>query len=128
MSNSINSWIQNGDWVSGTSKEDERFIGFVESVDAYGTVKVLVTQCDRIEAVGEIVESSLGRLDKMSEEIQADEADLLSLMDLALMTRDKAWFEDLYSALRMVQFQAAPKSGAGKGPSFGSGGRRVTID
>lgn len=128
MANSMNMWIQNGDWVSGTSKEDERFIGYVESVDAYGTVKVRVTQCDHTEAVGEIVESSLARLEKMSEELQMDEADLKALMDLALMTRDKAWFEDLYSTLRMVQFQSKPHAGNDRGNSFGTGGRRVTID
>lgn len=128
MANSMNMLIQTGDWVSGTSKEDERFIGYVESVDAYGTVKVRVTQCDRDEAVGEVVESSLARLDKMSEEMQADETDLRSLMDLALMTRDKAWFEDLYSALRMVQFQPKPHASNDRGTSFGQGGRRVKID
>ncbi|GAA4869345.1 hypothetical protein GCM10023310_56320 [Paenibacillus vulneris] len=120
-------WIKVSDWVSGTSAEDEKFIGYVESIDAYGTVKVRVTQCDHEEAIGQVVTSSLGKLSKLTDYVPV-EAGLRSLMDLALMTRDQEWFDDLYANLRMLQFDPnrndKPFHGYGSGPSIS----RVRID
>lgn len=122
-------FIRVGDWVSGTSMEDEKFIGYVEAIDVYGGVKVRVTQCDHDEAVGELVDSLLGRMEKLADYVPVEEADLRSLLDLALMTRDQSWFDDLYSTLRMTQFDSKngglkPSKGYGAGPSSS----RVKID
>lgn len=120
-------WIKVSDWVSGTSAEDEKFIGYVESIDVYGTVKVRVTQCDHEEAIGNTVSSSLSKLYKLTDYVPV-EAGLRSLLDLALMTRDQEWFDDLYANLRILQFDAAggdkPFQGYGSGPAVS----RVRID
>jgi len=121
-------WIRVGDWVSGTSMDDEKFIGYVEAVDVYGGVKVRVTQCDNEEAIGGTVDSMLTRMEKLGDYVPTEEADLRSLLDLALMTRDQSWFEDLYASLRITQFDSKnvgkPPKGYGAGP-FSS---RVKID
>ncbi|WP_282937777.1 hypothetical protein [Paenibacillus sp. RC67] len=120
-------WIKVSDWVSGTSAEDEKFIGYVESIDVYGTVKVRVTQCDHEDAVGNIVSSSLAKLYKLTDYVPVEEG-LRSLLDLALMTRDQSWFEDLYANLRILQFDTTsgskPSAGYGSGPTV----NRVRID
>jgi hypothetical protein len=95
--------VQIGDWVTGTSVEDEKVIGYVESMDLYGTVKVMVTQSDREEAIGYMVNSMRFKLEKLDDCVPSSEADLNSLMDLALMTRDQEWFNELSAALRIIQ-------------------------
>ncbi|WP_240421713.1 hypothetical protein [Paenibacillus periandrae] len=117
-----------GDWVGGTSIEDEKIIGYVDSMDAYGTVKVMVTQSDRQEAIGSIVNSKRFKLEKLDEYTPANESDVLSLMDLALMTRDQLWFDELGSTLRSIQSKR--QNGASKestGFKHGSA-RRIKID
>ncbi|MCS7463778.1 hypothetical protein N0M98_27105 [Paenibacillus doosanensis] len=120
-------WIRVGDWVSGTSLEDEKFIGYVESIDLYGMAKVRVTQCDHDGAVGEVLVASLAKMDKLAEYVPSEEADLRSLLDLALMTRDQAWFEDLYASLRMAQFNLGGKEN-GPGFDYRSTVSRIKID
>lgn len=121
-------WIRVGDWVSGTSTEDEKFIGYVESVDVFGGARVRVTQCDHEAAIGELVDSTLSKMEKLADYVPAEEADLRSLMDLALMTRDQAWFEDLYASLRMNQYDSKNGSKPPKGYGAGPFSSRVKID
>jgi hypothetical protein len=120
--------VQIGDWVSGTSFMDEKFIGYVESI-GNGKVKVYVTQCDHEEAVGEWVEASLAKLEKLDDYVPNETEDLRSLMDLALMTRDQAWFNELGAALRIAQAKV-PGGSAGNGKPYGDGNwkSRVKID
>lgn len=91
---------QVGDWVGGTSPEDERFIGFVESAGADGTVRLWVTQSDRETVVGTSVQTKLSKLKKLPEFVPSDKAQLQDLIDLSLATRDKAWFESLSSLMK----------------------------
>ena len=91
-----------GDWVSGTSVEDEKVIGYVDSMDLYGTVRVMVTQSDREEAIGFMVNSMRFKLERLDSNVLTSEADLRSLMDLALKTRDQEWFNELGAALRAI--------------------------
>jgi hypothetical protein len=127
MSESVKRAVQVGDWVSGTSMQDEKFIGYVESVGMNGTVKVVITQCDREEAVGALVESSLTKLEKLSEYVPNEATALRSLMDLALMTRDQAWFNDLTSELHISEL-AARKGFSRQNKLFRTGSGRVKID
>ncbi|TDF95530.1 hypothetical protein [Paenibacillus piri] len=123
--------VQIGDWVSGTSFLDERFIGYVESIGGNGTVKVFVTQSDHQEAIGEWVEGSLAKLDKLDDYVPNELSDLQSLMDLALMARDEAWFNELAGALRAVETNrngAAPSGDKPYGSGNGQWTRRVKID
>lgn len=125
--------VQVGDWVSGTSLMDEKLIGYVESINGNGRVMVHVTQSDHDEAVGEWVESTLAKLEKLDDYLPHDVNDLQSLMDIALMARDEAWFQELGAALRIAQDKEGRGTG-GKGKFYGNGTdngswtRRVKID
>lgn len=90
--------LQTGDWVTGTSAGDEKFIGFVEAVRG-GSVRVWVTQCDRESAIGTSIEAPLSKVKKMPDAAPADKAELLDLIELALATHDKDWFDSLSSEL-----------------------------
>lgn len=116
-----------GDWVGGTSMEDEKIIGYVDSMDAYGTVKVMVTQSDRQEAVGHIVNSKRFKLEKLDEYTPTNESDVLSMMDLALMTRDQLWFDELGSTLRGIQSKRQNDSSK-ETTGFKHASRRIKID
>lgn len=107
--------IQEGDWVSGTSQSDEKFIGFVESLSGGGTgVKVWVTQCDREEAVGTSIEASLAKVKKLPDHVPTTSEELRSLIELSLMTQDKEWFDALSA---QVNAAAAPASNQTAGES-----------
>jgi hypothetical protein len=119
--------IQIGDWVSGTSLEDEKVIGYVDSMDLYGTVRVMVTQSDREEAIGYMVNSMHFKLEKLDSNVLTSEADLRSLMDLALKTRDQDWFNELGAALRATGSKGKIKLAAGT-EGLKPVSRRIKID
>jgi hypothetical protein len=127
MSKSKQETIQIGDWVSGTSIMDQKVIGYVQSLDIYGGAKVHVTQSDHEKAIGYLVNSTLGKLEKMEEYVPSEEADLRSLMDLALATRDQQWFNELAGALRKLQPSGLGKY-AGDRVHLLPGTRRMKID
>jgi hypothetical protein len=100
--------IEEGDWVSGTSPSDEKFIGFVESISGGGAgVKVWVTQCDREEAVGTSIEASLAKVKKLPDQVPSAREELRSLIELSLMTQDKQWFEALSAQMNTAATPAA---------------------
>ncbi|WP_199615132.1 IDEAL domain-containing protein [Paenibacillus alkalitolerans] len=105
--------VRDGDWVSGTSDMDEIFIGYVESMDAGGMLTVRVTQCDREEAVGMLIETKLSKVKKLPLHTPTNPEELRSLIDLALMTHDKAWFEELRAMQAMYSFKATGSAGRG---------------
>ncbi|MEF3303035.1 IDEAL domain-containing protein [Paenibacillus sp. GYB003] len=91
--------LKEGDWVSGTTAQDEKFIGFVESVGAGGTVHVYVTQSDREAAVGTTVETKTAKAKKLPDYVPSAKSQLRDLIELALATHDKEWFESLSAML-----------------------------
>ncbi|MEK8131910.1 IDEAL domain-containing protein [Paenibacillus filicis] len=87
--------VYEGDWVSGSSAADEKFIGYVESFNEHGAVLVRVTQSDHEEIVNTSIEASRIKIKKLPERSPSTREELLGLIDLALMTHDKEWFENL---------------------------------
>lgn len=88
--------VELGDWVSGRTKDGELLHGYVASIDTYeGTVAIQVVDSDREEAIGRAISVPTGAVHKLPEEAAVREEDLLALIDLALMTRDEAWFAEL---------------------------------
>jgi hypothetical protein len=92
-----------GDWVSGISPQDERFIGFVESTDSEGFAKVFVTQSDNTAAIGSTLKASLKHMKTMPDSALSEPESIRSLIDLALSTRDRTWFEELVELLTSSQ-------------------------
>jgi hypothetical protein len=118
--------IRLGDWVSGTTPNDERIIGFVEAMpDVNGKVSVFVTGSDRTEAIGTVVQCNLGKISSLPEQAPYLEDELTGLIDLALQTRDEPWFRELTEML--LGGQERKKSFAADTAGF-SGKRRIFID
>lgn len=91
--------VNEGDWVSGTTQEDERFIGYVESLEGNGLVKVRITQCDRPEIIGDWAEAKQSKISKLPEFEPSGETPLRALIEIALMTKDREWFAELSGKL-----------------------------
>jgi len=98
--------IHEGDWVSGTSQLDEKFIGYVESMNRSGGLKVRVTQCDREDAVGTSVEAALAKVRKLPDYTPSAPEELKDLIELSLATHDKEWFDELSARLAVPQAAA----------------------
>ena len=97
-------FLRVGDWVSGTSVEDERVFGYVEEIeDRAGLVAVRVLKSDHSEAVGQKVTSRKQRLKRLPFREPETEDELINLIDLALATRDRAWFEEIAAKLHQVR-------------------------
>ncbi|SDE69823.1 IDEAL domain-containing protein [Paenibacillus sp. cl123] len=91
--------IRESDWVSGSSASDEKFIGYVESIDEGGQLLVWVTQSDHEPIVNTLLQASRVRTKKLPDRSLFSHEELRSLIDLALMTHDKQWFAELNKKL-----------------------------
>jgi len=91
--------IQEGDWISGTSQLDEKFIGYVVSLHGDGILKVWVTQSDRAEIVGTPIEAKLAKVKRLPDSAPSSPEEVRSLIELALMTHDEGWFAELSAGL-----------------------------
>lgn len=107
--------VNEGDWISGTTPVDEKFIGFVESMYEAGVVEVLVTQSDREAIVGTTIRAKLTKVKKLSEPTPISPEEVRSLIELALGTHDKEWFEQL--SVTLTQLSA---TGTGTGTRTGT--------
>lgn len=102
--------FREGDWVSGASQEDEKFIGYVLSIDHGSLVHIGVTQSDREEIVGHTVQTKLAKVRKLTDDAPSTSEELRSLIELALATHDKAWFEELSAKLTTFAKPASDRS------------------
>ncbi|MGE5704817.1 MAG: IDEAL domain-containing protein [Clostridia bacterium] len=92
-----------GEWVKGKSKDGELIHGFLETVEAsQGIVKVRVVQSDNEESVGKTLELRMNWVEKLPVAEVQTEQQILSLIDLALATRDKKWFAELTDRLQQL--------------------------
>ncbi|MFB9278899.1 IDEAL domain-containing protein [Cohnella cellulosilytica] len=89
-----------GDWVQAKTRNGEFVHGFIESIDqAQGMAKVFVVRSDNEQSAGKtttVLEHWLRELPAYAPE---EEDSLYSLIDLALATRDEAWFMELTRSL-----------------------------
>jgi hypothetical protein len=106
--------VREADWISGTTQEDEKFIGFVLSMNEDGALRVWVTQSDREEIVGSTIHSKLAKVRKLADPALTSEDEVRSLIELALDTHDKQWFEQLRAELAIVSTGVTTLNGASK--------------
>jgi hypothetical protein len=104
--------VREGDWISGTTKDDEKFIGFVQSMNEDGSLRVLVTQSDREDSVGSTIQAKLAKVKKLSETGPTSPVEVKSLIELALSTHDKEWFEQLRAELAILSTTVTTSNGA----------------
>ncbi|SDE28866.1 hypothetical protein SAMN02799630_05139 [Paenibacillus sp. UNCCL117] len=102
--------FREGDWVSGTSVWDEKFIGYVDSApkEEGGAILIRITQCDRKRLINTLVQTREHRLRRLPDPGPAAPEDWSTLIELALVTRDKEWFESLTSRMSAVSQEIEP--------------------
>lgn len=108
---------QVGDWVSGTSLNDERFRGYIEEIHETGYATVRVIESDNEQAIGKLSKSHLHRLKKLEMTSFQHIGQIHNLIDLALVNKDKEWFMELTTKLKKLQEEQA-KSKQDSNPSF----------
>lgn len=117
MAQTNHGWINEGDWVGGTTQVDEKFIGFVSWLGE-DVMKVWVTQSDRKEIVGTAVEAKLSKVKRLPDSVPSAPEDVHSLIELALMTHDKAWFAELRAKLMAPSPAAEDRPEKRREPDF----------
>jgi hypothetical protein len=94
--------FEKGDWIRGRSRDGELIHGYIQEVDNIQNImKVFVIKSDNEI----IIEKSVWIFNKYAEKLaltsaSPSEDELLPLIELALLTKDKEWFMELTEALK----------------------------
>lgn len=92
--------FKNGDWVQGRSRDGELIHGYVETMDSIqGLVKVNVVESDNEKTIGKSIWLLNKSAEKLPDLTVTNESQLLSLIDLALRSKDEQWFMELTTKL-----------------------------
>jgi hypothetical protein len=97
-----------GDWVQGRSRDGELIHGYVETVDSIQEiVKVNVVESDNEKAIGRSIWLHNKSAEKLPDLTVSNESQLLSLIDLALLSKDQEWFMEL--TMKLAAFKKITK-------------------
>lgn len=92
--------LKTTDWVKGTFINGEIIIGFIDSMNmVQGAVNVTVAESDNTAIIGKTVPMDVKKVQILPQMAPKDPAQLEYLIDLALQTGDKEWFEELTEEL-----------------------------
>lgn len=92
--------LKTSDWVKGTSLDGEMIIGFIDSMSmVQGAVNVTVAESDNESIIGMTIPLGVKQVESLPQSAPKDTAQLEYLIDLALQTGDKEWFEELTGEL-----------------------------
>jgi hypothetical protein len=94
--------LQTGDWIKGTLRDGELIMGYVESLDISGIVKVTVVTSDNDEIIGKKVSMLGERVKRLPVSNVSNKAQIQFLIDLALSTGDEEWFLELSTKLNLM--------------------------
>jgi len=94
--------LKTGDWVKGTSRNGELIMGFIESLDNPGIVKVTVVTSDNHDIIGKKVTMLGERVKRLPVSNVSNRAQIQFLIDLALSTGDEEWFIELSTKLNSM--------------------------
>jgi hypothetical protein len=90
-----------GDWVKAKSFEGEIVIGYIENVNDHGkSVRIKAVQAEQEGVKGSSIETPIQSVTLLQKFHKKTKADILGLIDLALLTHDKEWFERLTADLK----------------------------
>ena len=93
-----------GDWVQGRSRDGELIHGYVETIDSIqDIVKVNVVESDNEKAIGKSIWLLNESAEKLPDLSVTNESQLLSLIDLALLSKDELWFMELSTKLAAIK-------------------------
>jgi hypothetical protein len=89
-----------GDWVQGKSRSGELIHGYIVSTDEIkGIIKVNVVESDNENVIGKSIWLQNKFTEKLPETTLMNEGQISSLIDIALLTKDENWFDELTSKL-----------------------------
>ena len=94
--------LQTGDWIKGTLRDGELIMGYIESLDISGIVKVTVVTSDNDEIIGKKVSMLGERVKRLPVSNVSNKAQIQFLIDLALSTGDEEWFLELSTKLNSM--------------------------
>ncbi|MBE3570294.1 MAG: IDEAL domain-containing protein [Bacillales bacterium] len=88
--------LEIGDWVKGKTRNGELLQGYIDMTDPLrGVVKVTVVKSDNEKLIGKTIGMLEKNVEKLPLSETVSEEEILYLIDLALLTKDKEWFMDL---------------------------------
>lgn len=95
--------LKTGDWIKGKSMDGELIIGYIESFDHLnGTVKVTVITSDHKLTIGKTIHVFRNQIKQMPVTNVVNKEQIRFLIDLALITGDVEWFNQLSSQLNSM--------------------------
>ncbi|WP_035322658.1 IDEAL domain-containing protein [Peribacillus kribbensis] len=90
-----------GDWVLAKTREGELIQGYINDLDVFqNKARVQVTESDNADINGKGVWILNSSIEKLKARSEGTEDQLLAMIDLALLTKDKEWFLDLTQKLQ----------------------------
>ncbi|WP_080848353.1 IDEAL domain-containing protein [Cytobacillus gottheilii] len=96
--------LQIGDWIKAQSPDGELILGYIDSVhEQEQFAKVIVVTSDNNEAVGKKIPILQKRLKKIPNAKVTNVEQLRFLIDLALETGDREWFNELSNKLNSMK-------------------------
>ena len=96
--------VQIGDWVRAKSSKGELIHGFVEknALD-HNVIQLKVVASDNKMLMGHSIQINQIKINKLDAAGSKTEKQLRQLIDIALETKDEAWFLDLTKELNSVK-------------------------
>jgi hypothetical protein len=96
--------VEISDWVQAKTKDGELIHGFVDAVDeSQRMANVIVVRSDNEDSVGKPIAVREHWLRKLPDYVMEDAGSIQSLIDIALLTKDEQWFNELTDKLQSVQ-------------------------
>ncbi|WP_077622690.1 IDEAL domain-containing protein [Sediminibacillus massiliensis] len=114
METNYNPILQVGDWVKTKTKNGELVHGYLENFQAFNSkVELKVVVSDNEKLIGNSIKTEPKNVKKISTHFEHTEKQLEDLIDLALLTKDREWFNDLSAEINRRKQKTAPKSDVG---------------
>jgi hypothetical protein len=93
-----------GDWVKAKSMEGELLIGYIEGVnEERKTARIKVVQAEQGFISGRAIETLLSTVTLLPSADNFTKETVMELIDLALLTRDEKWFNELTDELKRFE-------------------------
>jgi uncharacterized protein YpiB (UPF0302 family) len=104
LSNNHFPLLEIGDWVKGTLLSGELIIGYIESLsNLEGVAKVTVVTSDNKDINGRTIALLTNQLKRLPAANVTNKEQILFLIDVALSTGDKEWFNELTAKLHSIK-------------------------
>lgn len=92
--------LKTSDWVKGKSRHGELIFGYIDSMNVLKeAVNVTVVESDNKAIIGMTIAMPIQIVESIPAAEKKEVAELEFLIDLALATDDKEWFQELSSQL-----------------------------